>query len=152
MFRYFAAVVLLSMSLSGCRDGDKALDDYNTRSVTLPDGTVIRAEVMTKEADMMRGMMFRDSLPEGRGMMFIHGSAGRFPYWMYQVKVPLDIIWMDSRRRVVEVAPNAQPCQGKQRATDCPQYGGNEDAQLVLELPAGQAAKHGVRPGAVISF
>ncbi|HYP14540.1 MAG TPA: DUF192 domain-containing protein [Bryobacteraceae bacterium] len=150
MWKHVLAALSVSLLLTGCQNESQVLDEYNTRAVTLPDGTVIRAETMTLEADVMRGMMYRDALPEGRGMIFIHGSPGKYSYWMYQVKVPLDIVWMTPGKRVVEVVANAEPC--KTRASDCPRYGGNEDAQIVLELAAGQAAKHGIRPGAVLSF
>jgi len=69
---------------------------------------------------------------------------------MYQVKIPLDIVWLDSRNRVVEVSENTPPC--KTKASQCPLYGGNHDAVIVLELPGGGAKKHGIKPGATIDF
>jgi len=136
--------------LAGCGGGVDPVDEYNTVKVTLPDGAVIRAEVMRREEDMRRGMMFRDSLPENRGMLFIHGSPGNYSYFMYQVKIPLDIIWMDSRNTVVEISENTPPC--KTKASECPVYGGKQTALVVLELAAGQAKKHGIRLGTTISF
>jgi uncharacterized protein len=146
-----AFLVFFCVLLSGCgRDADSEIRDYNTRPVTLPDGTKITAEVMTKPADMQRGMMFRDTFPEGRGMLFIHGSPGTYPYWMYQVKLPLDIIWMDARGRIVEIAENVPPCTTA--ASQCPNYGGKETALVVLELPGGYGRRHGVAVGEVIRF
>src|ERR671936_2755034 len=84
--------------VSGCGPQPVTLDEYRTREVTLPNGTKIRAEVMIHPTDMMRGMMFRDSLAPDRGMLFIHEQPGKYSYWMHQVKIPLDIIWMDSNR------------------------------------------------------
>lgn len=136
--------------LGGCGDKSSAVDDFNTTKVTLPDGTLIRAEVMRREEDMRRGMMFRDSLAENRGMLFIHGRAGQYTYYMYQVKIPLDIIWLDSRNKVLEVSENTPPCTTK--ASQCPVYGGKHDALVVLELAGGVAKKHGVKPGATIVF
>jgi uncharacterized membrane protein (UPF0127 family) len=147
--RSIGLFVLLA-ALAGCGDKPVTLEEYQTRPITLPDGATIRAEVMTHPTDMLRGMMFRDSLTEDRGMLFIHGSLGQFPYWMYQVRIPLDIIWMDNNRRIVEISPNTPPCQTK--ASECPQYGGHEKALYVLELAAGMAAKHGLHPGAFLTF
>jgi uncharacterized protein len=126
------------------------VDEYNTTRVTLPDGAVIRAEVMRREEDMRRGMMFRDSLPENRGMLFIHGNTGKYTYFMYQVKLPLDIIWLDSGKNVVEISENTPTCTTN--ASQCPVYGGTKDALIVLELAAGSAKKHGIRPGTRIDF
>jgi uncharacterized membrane protein (UPF0127 family) len=136
--------------LAGCGTNSDAVDEFNTVKVTLPDGAVIRAEVMRNELDMRRGMMFRDSLSENRGMLFIHGSPGKYSYYMYQVKIPLDIIWIDSRNKVVEVSENTPPCATK--ASECPTYGGMHDALVVLELAGGVARKHGVKPGATVVF
>jgi uncharacterized membrane protein (UPF0127 family) len=147
----FALVTASCILLSGCGRGEQAVKDFNKRPVTLPDGTVIHAEVLTNRIDMGRGMMFRDSLPEGQGMLFIHGTPDKYSYWMYQVKVPLDIIWMDANGVVVEISENTPPCPSKS-ARDCPNYGGNKDSLVVLELPGGYGRKHGVAVGEVIRF
>ena len=52
---------------------------------------------------------------------------------MYQTLIPLDIIWLDSNRNIVEIAANAQPC--KTQASKCPQYGGNRISSYVIEIP-----------------
>ena len=83
-------------------------------------------------------------------MLFIHGSPGKYSYWMYQVKIPLDIIWMDARGRIVEFVENAAPC--KTPSSQCPNYGGTQDALVVLELPGGYGRKHGVATGDYIRF
>ncbi len=137
------------LALAGC--GSKtALDEYYTQVVTLPNGKEIRAEVMTDRTDMMRGMMFRDSLAPDRGMLFIHDRPDRHTYWMYQVRIPLDIVWMDGNRRIVEISANTPPC--KSQASKCPQYGGKEMSQYVLELAGSVAAQHGLRLGDRLAF
>lgn len=99
---------------------------------------------------MMRGMMFRDSIAPDRGMLFVHGSPGKYPYWMYQVRIPLDIIWMDLSHRIVEISADTPPC--KTQAAACPHYGGNEEAVFVLELGGGMAARYGLRVGDNLAF
>jgi uncharacterized membrane protein (UPF0127 family) len=69
---------------------------------------------------------------------------------MYQVKIPLDIIWMDGRNNVVEISESTPPCTTN--ASACPTYGGTKDALVVLELAGGAARKHGIRPGVRIDF
>ncbi len=141
----------LCFALGACSSSSDPVRDFSSRDVTLPDGKTIAAEVMTDPVDMNRGMMFRDSLAPDRGMLFIHGSPNRYSYWMYQVKIPLDIIWMDQNRRVAEISANTPPCTSKS-ARNCPNYGGHEVALYVLELGGGQAAKHGVQVGSYINF
>jgi len=122
------------------------VEDYNTRLVQLPDGFEVRCEVMVDPRDMARGMMFRESLAENRGMLFLHGDSGRYTYWMYNVVIPLDIIWMDRNHRIVEMSPNTPPC-GETIADRCPVYGGNSDSMVVLEMAAGSIEKHDLRLG-----
>ena len=146
-------LVSVCLGLVGCGGSSDAVEDFNSRQVSLPDGTSVQAEVMMNETDMARGMMFRDKFPEGRGMLFIHSSPNKYPYWMYQVKLPLDIVWMDRQKRVVEIVENAPPCTGK--ASECQAsgtYGGNEVAMYVLELPGGYARKHNVAKGQTLQF
>lgn len=120
------------------------------RTVKLPDGTEIRAELAVTPLDVQKGMMFRDSLERGRGMLFIHEKPGTYSYWMYNVKIPLDMIWMDRDHRVVEIAANAQPC--KTKASQCPTYGGHQQALYVLELGGGEAQRLHLREGQTLEF
>lgn len=148
-------VLSLCLGLTGCGRSSDPVEDFNSREITLPDGSLVKAEVMTNKTDMARGMMFRNTLPDGRGMLFIHATPERYPYWMYQVNVPLDIVWLNSQRRVVEIVENAPPCKGK--ASECQEpgkgtYGGNEIASYVLELPGGYARKHGIVKGEFLRF
>jgi len=149
--RGFAPWLLMCLSFAGC--GGSSNDNPNEltmRSVTLPDGMQIRAEVAMDPIDMQKGMMFRDSLPRGRGMLFIHQQPGLYPYWMYQVKIPLDMLWMDSSRHIVEISADTPPC--KTKASQCPNYGGHQQAQFVLELAGGEARRLGLTLGQTLQF
>ncbi len=148
--RPFCLCAALAAWLAGCGSKPVTVEEFGTRAITLPNGKEIRAEVMTTDVDMQRGMMFRAALAPGRGMLFIHPTPGNYTYYMYQVKIPLDIIFLDPSRRVVEIAPNVPPCQTK--ASECPTYGGHERAQFVLELGGGEAAKLGLKTGDLLTF
>jgi uncharacterized membrane protein (UPF0127 family) len=143
-------IVAAALLFCGCSSKD-TLNELGTTVVTLPDGQKIHAEVLTHAKDMLRGMMFRDSLPEDRGLLFIHGSPGRYPYWMFQVRVPLDILWIDANRTVVEMSLDTPPCTSKS-SQECRNYGGTAVAAYVLELAAGTARKHNVSVGTRLSF
>lgn len=152
MRAYSPLVWILLAGLSGCGGDRTAMkpEEYNTVPVRLPSGKTIRAEQMIQPEDMTRGMMFREDLPEDRGLLFYHGKPGLYSYWMYRVKVPLDIIWLDTGKRVVQVVHQAPPCAGPEEK--CPAYGGGFEAQYVLEVRAGVAKANGVRPGTRIEF
>lgn len=145
-----AVCLLISLTFAACSTskGPSAAEDYYSTTVYLPNGKAILAEDARTETMMMRGMMFRDSLAEDRGMLFTHGEPGNFPYWMFQVRIPLDILWLDSKHNVVEIVENAAPCAKK----PCPAYGGKEKALYVLELAGGSVKKHNLRTGDRIRF
>jgi uncharacterized membrane protein (UPF0127 family) len=145
-----ACIVLAGCTLlTGCAKEDPSTD-INLTPVKFPNGTQVVAESLHGDFEMSRGMMFRDSLPSDRGMLFVHGKEDKYQYWMFQTKIPLDIIWMDHQHKVVEISPNTPPCTGK--ANDCPKYGGNQPANFVLEVNAGMAAKNSLKPGDFIDF
>lgn len=150
--RYLLLCAVLALAWTGCGSSgsDASPDVLQTRTITLPNGERLRAEVRMQPIDLQRGMMFRESLPSGQGMLFIHTKPGPYSYWMYNVLIPLDIIWMDSNRRVIEISPNTPPC--KTKASECPNYGGKPQSQYVLELGAGEAARYGLRVGDTLGF
>ena len=144
----FSALFLL---LSACGPKTTGESDLNSTEITFPNGKTVLAETMLQQADQMRGMMFRDSLAKDRGMLFVHPSEANVPYWMYQVRIPLDIIWMDHQRKIVEIAANTPACTSKS-SRDCPNYGGHEKARYVLELAGGAAALYDLKVGDTLSF
>jgi uncharacterized membrane protein (UPF0127 family) len=142
-----ATVILLA---PGC-SSNQPVQDATIQTVKLPDGTAVKCEVLYRPEDMARGMMFRDSLPVGRGMLFLHSQPSNTKYWMYQVKVPLDIIFMSREHRIVDMSLNTPPCPSKS-ARECPNYGGLNLYQVVLEIAGGEAAKHHLKVGDVLEF
>ncbi len=144
-------LLLLSIVVwTGC--GTKpAGDSIELKPITLPGGKVIRAEVMLRRNDMMRGMMFRPPLPVDRGLLFVHTRQGKYSYWMNNVRVPLDIVWLDKERRIVEMSPNTPPCT-ESDPVKCPTYGGKVESTFALELAAGQIAEQRLAIGQQINF
>jgi uncharacterized protein len=118
--------------------------------VMLPDGSTVHVELATTNAEREFGLMERTSLPQGRGMLFIHDEPGTYSYWMYDCKIGLDIIWMDQGHRIVEMSADTPPCKGK--AASCPNYGGHETSLYVLELPVGSIKAHHLAVGQVVNF
>lgn len=147
MVRWGLILVLMAMSW-GCGDGSATLDSIQLREVTLPAGQKVFAEVMMRQDDMARGMMHRPQLPADRALLFIFAKPGKYTFWMLNVQVPLDIVWMDRNRVITEIVRNAEPCPEK----PCRSYGTSEQSQFVLEFAGGAADKYGLAPGQAIGF
>jgi uncharacterized membrane protein (UPF0127 family) len=146
------AVGILALLLTACSDSGTAMkpEEYYTIPLRFPNGKVIRVEQLTQPQEIRRGMMFREDLPEDRGLLFYHDKPGHYSYWMYQVRIPLDIIWLDGQKRIVQVVHQAPPCPGPQEK--CPVYGGSFESKYVLEVRAGVAKANGLRPGVQLEF
>ena len=102
--------------------------------------TVELAETQQKRT---LGLMFRDSMPDDHGMLFIFPAESLRSFHMKNTRIPLDILYFDEDLKLVSVAEDTQPC----RTRRCPAYPSDGPAKYVLELNAGKAAELGLRPG-----
>jgi uncharacterized membrane protein (UPF0127 family) len=113
-----------------------------------PDGTRIRLELALSDQERFLGLMFRDQLAADSGMLFVFETADRYPFWMKNTFIPLDLIWLDEAGKVVEVRAHADPC----RSDPCPSYAPTAAGRAVLEVNAGFAKAHGIVLGARLRF
>jgi uncharacterized membrane protein (UPF0127 family) len=133
-----------------CCDRPRITTEFGVREVTLPRGQVIKAETMSSTEQLRTGLMYRPSLAPDHGMLFVHPAPGNYSYWMYQVQIPLDIIWMDNDHRIVQIVHDAQPC--KTAPNQCTQYYSTKPIRYVLELAGGSAKKYGLDRGQTIQW
>ena len=118
------------------------------RSVELK-GHRFDIEVATDEAARQRGLMFRDSMADDHGMLFVFGDPAMRTFWMKNTRIPLDILYFDQNYKLVSAALRTPPCHSA--GDNCPVYPSSGAAQYVLELNAGIAEKLGVKPGDTLS-
>ena len=145
-------VALLIVMVFGCDRSPTAPAPQPTNPtgprIVLPNGTVIQVELATDDATRGQGLMYRDQLRPGTGMLFLFPRDGEYPFWMKNTLIPLDILWIDQQKRVVHVKENVEPC----RADPCPNYPPNAIARYVLELSAGASRQYGLKVGDVLRF
>lgn len=119
-------------------------------AIKAPGGELIQAELAATPQERSRGLMFRESLPKDRGMLFTFAEAQPWTFWMKNTKIPLDIIWMDGKKKIVHIERNVPICT---RTDDgCPQYRPNDDAMFVLELVGGVAEALKLQKGVMLQF
>ena len=134
--RLFLIFTLMLLSASCVSDEPKVVLKGETFSV----------ELATQPKQHALGLMFRDSMEEDHGMLFIFPTAATRSFWMKNTRIPLDIFYFDQDLRLVSVIRNAKPC----RTPECATYSSSGPARYVLELNAGKAAELGVEPGDVL--
>ena len=111
-------------------------------AVTTLGGEEILLEVATTPQQQALGLMYRDALPSDRGMLFPMGRPRPVSFWMKNVPVALDMVFV-YQGQIVGLA-EAPPCA----ADPCPTYGpGRQLVDHVIELRAGRATELGLAVG-----
>ena len=118
------------------------------RKITFPSGTTIEAEIADTLPKRQLGLMFRKSLANDRGMLFIFEKPDFYRFWMKNCRFPIDIIWLDEHKRIVYIKPNVPPCLDDL----CPTFGSPKKASYVIEAVAGFANEQGLKPDMEVKF
>ncbi|WP_254766115.1 DUF192 domain-containing protein [Salinilacihabitans rarus] len=161
-----AAVVLLA-AVGGCLgpaldgEGDDETDpgadesdggDGNATATFLAaeGNATVTLEVAATLEEQREGLMFRESLPEDHGMVFVYDEADERSFWMKNTYVPLDMIFVAPNGTVLNVEhadPEPDASDG-----ELERYHSDGDAQYVIELEQGFANETGVGPGTEVVF
>jgi uncharacterized membrane protein (UPF0127 family) len=119
----------------------------NTRSgqvVIRVAGMEVLAEVADEPAERERGLMFRDSLPENEGMLFVYPQEQTLSFWMKNTPLPLDIAFIDAGGRIVDI----QQMEPLTEQT----YLSRRPAMYALEMRLGWFGDYEVDVGAQVEF
>ena len=108
----------------------------------------VNVEIVQSNDELARGLKYRSSLGQDSGMLFIFPKPGRYDFWMKETLIPLDIIWLDEQKKVIDIANHVLPCQQIQ----CPTYGPSQMSRYVLEVNADYAERHNIRIGEKAEF
>ena len=111
-------------------------------------GRCFQVELAVTPDERARGLMFRKHLDKDSGMLFIFEEEDIHPFWMKNTLIPLDILWINSRREVVLMSKNTQPCI----MDPCPAIQPDKKAKYVLELQGGISDTIGLIKGDKVSF
>lgn len=87
-----------------------------------------------------RGLMDREALGRGRGMLFDFKESQRVTFWMKDTEIPLDMIFIDAQGRIVKIHRDAEPLSRRRIPSGRP-------VLAVLEVRAGTAARLNIQEG-----
>jgi hypothetical protein len=116
--------------------------------VRMPSGAEYSVELALTPEDQAQGLMFRESLPERHGMLFVFPETAPHHFWMKNTMIPLDMVWLDASGKVLFVSADTPPC----KADPCATYGPDGPAQMVLEIAGGKAKAEGVTVGTTLAL
>ncbi|ERN43046.1 hypothetical protein KR51_00003620 [Rubidibacter lacunae KORDI 51-2] len=106
-------------------------------------GETIYLEVARSPQQQAIGLMFRSDLAPDRGMVFPFESQRIARFWMKNVSIPLDMLFVRDEE-IVAIEANVPPCN----EDSCPLYGPSDvPVDVVIELAGGRADELGVHVG-----
>src|SRR5436305_3637336 len=130
--RVMRAAVAAALALAGCRDrGPVAV-------IRGPGGAVeVSLEVAATPEERERGLMYRTSLAEGRGMLFVFDEDRNHSFWMKNTLIPLDMLFIARDGTVVGIHANATPQSTANIAVGMPSSAGKKKLER-------RAARHAI--------
>jgi len=96
-------------------------------------------------AERQKGLMFRESLKENEGMLFVFTQTESHSFWMKNTYIPLDMIFIDENNVIVGIIENAEPMTLKSRHV-------SQKSRFVLEVLAGNCRRHSIQKGQRVQF
>jgi len=136
--RALVALACVVALLAGCRSSRAA--DAVVIHTSSGEEVEVAVELATTHEARQLGLMYRDSLAPGTGMLFLFPTAAQQSFWMRNTRIPLDILFIDDAQRIVRLHADTTPYSEASLPSGKP-------VRFVLEVPGGFAAAHGIREG-----
>jgi uncharacterized membrane protein (UPF0127 family) len=137
-------LLLIALLLIGC--GEKATTTaFGLRTIALQLGRQsLKTEVAETPEQAQVGLMFRNSLPEDQGMLFIFHPPKQANFWMRNTRIPLSIAFIDSSGQILEI-------HSMKPLDETIIQSGSDQVAFALETNEGWFSRHGVQPGTLVT-
>ena len=106
---------------------------------------VIDIEIADTDQKTMQGLMYRSSMPQNAGMLFLMPREDIQGFWMRNTYIPLDMIFVNSNKQIVTIHANTTPMNESSYISTAP-------ALYVVEVNAGYCNKNNIKEGDLIDF
>ncbi|GAB4430572.1 MAG: DUF192 domain-containing protein [Bacteroidia bacterium] len=123
------------------KEGSLSFIDGESREVLRS----IDIEIADTEQRITQGLMYRRSMADSLGMLFVFDRMEPRSFWMKNTYISLDIIYVDEFNRIVSIQRNTQPLSTRPLPSEGP-------AQYVIEVVAGFCENHRIEPGDFVRF
>ncbi|CAM5766932.1 hypothetical protein LMIY3S_01989 [Labrys miyagiensis] len=134
-------ISLMNLSASEAEDGV-----FEPLSIMTASGKHdFQVEVMRTDDEQQRGMMFRRSLDDDKGMLFPFPTERVATFWMENTYVPLDMIFIKGDGTIQRIEKRAEPLSTRTISSGAP-------VLAVLEVVGGLADRLGVKPGDKVAY
>lgn len=141
----FLACVIISIAAVLLLGGSNKQRSTTSRSTMQFGGDTYTLEIADTESKRIAGLSNRERLEKDAAMLFEFPETYEQCMWMKDMKFSLDILWLDSSKKIVKVAENITP-------ETYPRTFCAEDTKYVLELNAGVVKKNNLKVGQNLNF
>jgi uncharacterized membrane protein (UPF0127 family) len=107
--------------------------------------TSLDIEIADDEYSTQTGLMYRSSMDNNQGMLFIFPDTNNRSFYMKNTQIPLDIIFISENKTIVSIQKNAEPMTETSLPSEAP-------AKYVLEVNAGLSDTWSLEKGDIIEF
>lgn len=129
-------LVLALVTLLACATPSGPLATVHTKSGPVS----VALEVAATDPTRTRGLMWRDHLDDGYGMLFVFDEESDHSFWMKNTVIPLDMVFIGADQVVVGVHANATPLSLEPISVGRP-------SKWVLEVAGGYTGRAGIATG-----
>ncbi|MCF6204646.1 MAG: DUF192 domain-containing protein [Methylococcaceae bacterium] len=146
--QYIYIIFLLFFSTTNGFGGNFSIDFKRGKVAFLDQNMVFFVEVVSTKKQRNIGLMFRKHLAHDNGMIFIFEQEERQRVWMKDTLIPLDVVFISAKEKVVSIFKNLQPCINH----PCPIFISPQKAKYMLEIVAGTVQNKGFKIGQQLSL
>jgi uncharacterized protein len=138
-YKYFIYSLTGFLFILALLPGCDSLYSQSSRSMRIKIGGVTAdVEVVATSQDRQKGLMYRTSMGQDNGMLFVFPAAEFQSFWMKNTLIPLDLGYFDYRGYLIEVH-TMKPDNGEKF------YNSSEPVLYAIEMNAGWYAKHNIK-------
>lgn len=105
----------------------------------------IKAKVANNFFTRAKGLMFKKNIEKDEGVVFVFKKDSFPKFWMFGMRFPLDIIWISSKKKIVDITLNAKPSLNPRKI-----YKPKKACKYVLETRANLLKN--IEVGKVVNF
>lgn len=117
-----------------------------TTDLRLGDG-VFRARIAYDETDRTNGLSEVTDFDSGQALLMAFPSEDEWGIWMKDMKVPIDILWLNSDKKVIYIVKNASPDDSASRV-----FKPKTPAKYVVEIAAGTVDSKSIKINSAATF
>ncbi len=142
--KYFGIIAVAVATFCGCarNTSSQGIDRPNPtlKTVMLGVGSAqVKAEVAMTEIERARGLMYRNSLKDGEGMLFVFDRDQKVSFWMKNTKIPLSIAYIIADGTIIQIL-DLVPYSEEPRPSE-------RSIRYALEVPQGWFTRAGIKVG-----